>query len=63
MNTSVNFLSTLPPPAVLVIYLTSSLIGWDDDLATAVYHAFTVLAYLFPLLGAMIADSWWGKYW
>jgi len=48
---------------VLVIYLTSSLIGWDDDLATAVYHAFTVLAYLFPLLGAMIADSWWGKYW
>jgi len=48
---------------VLVIYLTSDLIKWDDNTATAVYHAFTVLAYLFPLLGAMIADSWWGKYW
>jgi len=35
---------------------------WDENTSTAVYHAFTVLAYLFPLVGAMIADSWWGKY-
>lgn len=48
---------------VLVIYLTSDIINWDDNTATAVYHAFTVLAYLFPLLGAMLADSSWGKYW
>lgn len=48
---------------VLVIYLTSEIIKWDDNTATAVYHAFTVLAYLFPLLGAMLADSAWGKYW
>jgi len=48
---------------VLVLYLSSDLIGWDENTATAVYHAFTVLAYLFPLLGAIIADSSWGKYW
>jgi len=46
---------------ILIFYLTSYL-GWNDDTGTAVYHAFTVLAYLFPLAGAMIADSWWGKY-
>ena len=49
--------------AILVIYLSSKLIDWDDNTATAVYHAFTVLAYLFPLLGAMLADSFLGKYW
>jgi len=48
---------------ILVIYLSSKLIDWDDNTATAVYHAFTVLAYLFPLLGAMLADSFLGKYW
>jgi len=46
---------------ILIFFLTSYL-GWNDDTGTAVYHAFTVLAYLFPLAGAMIADSWWGKY-
>nr|CAB3266111.1 solute carrier family 15 member 2-like [Phallusia mammillata] len=46
---------------ILVLYLKYYL-KWDDDTATAVYHAFTVLAYLFPLLGAVVADSWWGKY-
>ncbi|CAK8674326.1 unnamed protein product [Clavelina lepadiformis] len=46
---------------ILVLYLKYYL-HWDDNTATAVYHAFTVLAYLFPLLGAVLADSWWGKY-
>ncbi|XP_039274283.2 solute carrier family 15 member 1-like [Styela clava] len=46
---------------ILVLYLKYYL-TMDDDTSTAVYHAFTVLAYLFPLLGAFIADSWWGKY-
>uniref|UniRef100_F6UVN2 Major facilitator superfamily (MFS) profile domain-containing protein n=2 Tax=Ciona intestinalis TaxID=7719 RepID=F6UVN2_CIOIN len=46
---------------ILVLYLKYYL-HWDEDTATAVYHAFTVLAYLFPIFGAIVADSWWGKY-
>lgn len=46
---------------ILVLYLVYYLY-MDEDTATAVYHAFTVLAYLFPLMGAFIADSWLGKY-
>lgn len=48
-------------PAVLLLYLRNYL-HFDDDTATAVYHAFTVLAYFTPVLGAIIADSYWGKY-
>uniref|UniRef100_F6VJT7 Solute carrier family 15 member 2 n=1 Tax=Ciona intestinalis TaxID=7719 RepID=F6VJT7_CIOIN len=47
--------------SVLLLYLRDYL-HWDDDTSTAVYHAFTVLAYLFPLVGAIVADSYWGKY-
>uniref|UniRef100_H2Y7Q1 Major facilitator superfamily (MFS) profile domain-containing protein n=1 Tax=Ciona savignyi TaxID=51511 RepID=H2Y7Q1_CIOSA len=47
--------------SVLLLYLRDYL-HWDDDTSTSVYHAFTVLAYLFPLLGAIVADSYWGKY-
>lgn len=46
---------------ILVLYLKYYL-DMSDDTSTAVYHAFTVLAYLFPLMGAFIADSWLGKY-
>ncbi|XP_032228417.1 peptide transporter family 1 [Nematostella vectensis] len=47
--------------AILVIYLTHML-KMDDDSATAVYHAFNMLCYFSPLLGAILADSWLGKY-
>ena len=47
--------------SILVIYL-SYFIGFDDDTSTVLYHAFTVLAYLFPLVGAAIADGYWGKF-
>ncbi|CAK8674321.1 unnamed protein product [Clavelina lepadiformis] len=47
--------------SVLLLYLRNYL-HWDDNTATSVYHTFTVLAYLFPLVGAVIADSYWGKY-
>ena len=47
--------------AVLLLYLRNYL-DWDDDTSTSVYHAFTVMAYLFPLFGAIVADSYWGKY-
>ncbi|XP_072332198.1 solute carrier family 15 member 1-like isoform X2 [Scyliorhinus torazame] len=47
--------------AVLVLYFRYFL-RWDEDLATAIYHAFVALCYLTPILGAIIADSWLGKF-
>uniref|UniRef100_A0A3Q3XPA9 Uncharacterized protein n=1 Tax=Mola mola TaxID=94237 RepID=A0A3Q3XPA9_MOLML len=47
--------------AVLVLYFTYFL-GWDDDLATSIYHTFVALCYLTPILGAIVADSWLGKF-
>lgn len=47
--------------AVLVLYFTYFL-KWDDNLATAIYHTFVALCYLTPILGAIVADSWLGKF-
>ncbi|XP_054430294.1 solute carrier family 15 member 1 [Pteronotus mesoamericanus] len=47
--------------ALLILYFTR-FIGWDDDLSTAIYHSFVALCYLTPILGALIADSWLGKF-
>ncbi|CAL8322032.1 unnamed protein product [Merluccius merluccius] len=47
--------------AVLVLYFKYFL-QWDDDLATSIYHAFVALCYLTPILGAIVADSWLGKF-
>nr|P51574.1 RecName: Full=Solute carrier family 15 member 1; AltName: Full=Intestinal H(+)/peptide cotransporter; AltName: Full=Oligopeptide transporter, small intestine isoform; AltName: Full=Peptide transporter 1; AltName: Full=Proton-coupled dipeptide cotransporter [Rattus norvegicus]BAA09318.1 oligopeptide transporter [Rattus norvegicus]prf//2206302A oligopeptide transporter [Rattus norvegicus] len=47
--------------ALLVLYFRNFL-GWDDDLSTAIYHTFVALCYLTPILGALIADSWLGKF-
>ncbi|KAM8871572.1 solute carrier family 15 member 1b [Synchiropus picturatus] len=47
--------------AVLVLYFKYFL-KWDDDLATTIYHTFVALCYLTPILGAIIADSWLGKF-
>lgn len=47
--------------AFLVLYLTDAL-NFDDNTATAIYHSFVVLCYFTPLLGAMIADGWLGKF-
>ncbi|KAI1885242.1 hypothetical protein AGOR_G00218150 [Albula goreensis] len=47
--------------AVLTLYFMSYL-HWDKDLSTAVYHAFSSLCYFTPILGALIADSWLGKF-
>ncbi|KAJ0070046.1 hypothetical protein NL108_000310, partial [Boleophthalmus pectinirostris] len=46
---------------VLTLYFLSYL-HWDEDLSTAVYHAFSSLCYFTPILGAIIADSWLGKF-
>lgn len=47
--------------AILVLYARNYLL-FDDDSSTAVYHAFTLLAYLTPLFGGILADSYIGKY-
>ncbi|XP_069746641.1 solute carrier family 15 member 1-like isoform X2 [Narcine bancroftii] len=47
--------------AVLVLYFRYFL-RWDEDLATAIYHGFVALCYFTPILGAIIADSWLGKF-
>ncbi|XP_010179823.1 PREDICTED: solute carrier family 15 member 1 [Mesitornis unicolor] len=47
--------------AVLVLYFRYFL-QWDDNLSTAIYHTFVALCYLTPILGALIADSWLGKF-
>ncbi|XP_067842684.1 solute carrier family 15 member 1-like [Heptranchias perlo] len=47
--------------AVLVLYFRYFL-RWDEDLATAVYHGFVALCFLAPILGAIVADSWLGKF-
>lgn len=47
--------------AILVLYLTSKL-QYDKDTSTVLFHVFTMLVYLCPLVGAIIADSWLGKF-
>ncbi|KAI5641370.1 POT family domain-containing protein [Phthorimaea operculella] len=34
----------------------------NTDHATVLYHVFTMVAYFFPVLGAMIADGWLGRF-
>ncbi|XP_055305332.1 peptide transporter family 1-like isoform X2 [Sitodiplosis mosellana] len=46
---------------VLVLYLTGKLAYSNDD-ATVLFHVFASLAYFFPLIGAIIADSWLGRF-
>ncbi|MDZ4688138.1 MAG: POT family MFS transporter [Planctomycetaceae bacterium] len=55
--------------AILTIYMTQHLIGWngqpatlsDEDAKSAV-HLFVASAYFFPLLGAIVSDWLFGKY-
>ncbi|KAH8387299.1 hypothetical protein KR093_006093, partial [Drosophila rubida] len=47
--------------AILVLYLTQKL-GYNEETSTVLFHIFTMLVYIFPLLGALVADGWLGKY-
>ncbi|TRY84832.1 hypothetical protein DNTS_002276 [Danionella cerebrum] len=47
--------------AVLTLYFINYF-NWNKNLSTSVYHAFSGLCYFTPLLGALIADSWLGKF-
>ncbi|XP_058460063.1 peptide transporter family 1 isoform X2 [Malaya genurostris] len=46
---------------VLVLYLTRKL-DYDDDTATVMYHSFTTLVYFMCIFGAIISDSWLGRF-
>ncbi|XP_020806791.1 peptide transporter family 1-like [Drosophila serrata] len=46
---------------ILVLYLTHKL-GYNEETATVLFHTFTMLVYIFPLIGALIADGLLGKY-
>ena len=47
--------------AVLGLYLVQVL-GFGEDDATILYHAFNFLCYFTPLIGAILADSFLGKF-
>ncbi|XP_071941747.1 solute carrier family 15 member 1-like [Antedon mediterranea] len=46
---------------ILILYLTNILLLSDNN-ATALFHTFVMLCYFTPLMGAMIADGFLGKY-
>uniref|UniRef100_A0A3Q2C9H8 Solute carrier family 15 member 1a n=1 Tax=Cyprinodon variegatus TaxID=28743 RepID=A0A3Q2C9H8_CYPVA len=47
--------------AVLVLYF-KYFFQWNDDLAISIYHTFVAFCYLTPIFGAIVADSWLGKF-
>lgn len=54
---------------ILTVFMTKHLLdaagneaGMENEDAKAIYHLFTAGAYFFPLLGALLADIWLGKY-
>src|SRR5688572_8531305 len=55
--------------AILTVYMTQHLIGWNGQPATlsaedakSAVHLFVASAYFFPLLGALVSDWLFGKY-
>ncbi|KAL4217035.1 hypothetical protein ACF0H5_023491 [Mactra antiquata] len=47
--------------AILVIYLTRWL-SFGENQATSIFHAFSMLCYGMPLIGAVVADGYLGRY-
>ncbi|XP_076385714.1 peptide transporter family 1 isoform X2 [Megachile rotundata] len=45
----------------LTIYLRNYL-NYEDSITTTIFHVFVMLAYFFPVFGAILADSWLGKF-
>ncbi|PAA74382.1 hypothetical protein BOX15_Mlig029362g1, partial [Macrostomum lignano] len=46
----------------ILTYYLNDYIGFDDDTTTILYHLFTGLSYLTPILGTFLADNFWGQY-
>lgn len=47
--------------AILILYLTNQL-RFSDDTSTVIYHVWSMLCYFTPVLGAIIADAWLGRF-
>ena len=47
--------------AILTIFLYK-FIGFDKDISTIMYHLFECCAYFCSLIGAALADGYWGKF-
>ena len=54
---------------ILTVFMTAHLLDragnqdfMSQEEAKAVYHLFVAIAYFFPIVGAIIADVFWGKY-
>lgn len=47
--------------SILVVFMIQALL-MNEAQATSIYHQFSSLCYLFPLLGAYFSDRIWGKY-
>lgn len=47
--------------AVLILYLTNWL-GFSEDVGTAIFHSFVMLCYFSPIIGAILADGYIGRY-
>jgi dipeptide/tripeptide permease len=48
--------------AILFLYMTTAL-HFSDTEASPIYAAFKMGCYLLPLLGGLLADRWFGRYW
>ncbi|MEM0982951.1 MAG: POT family MFS transporter [Planctomycetota bacterium] len=55
--------------AILVVFMTQYVLtasgefdNYNDEQAKIIFHAFVWLAYLTPMIGAIISDVFWGKY-
>ncbi|XP_029170893.1 peptide transporter family 1-like isoform X2 [Nylanderia fulva] len=46
---------------ILALYL-SNMLKYSESAATMIYHVFICFVYFFPLVGAIVSDSWLGKY-
>ncbi len=56
--------------SILTVFMTQHLLNaagepayLSDENAKGIYHLFTAGAYFFPLLGSILSDILWGKYW
>lgn len=47
--------------AILVLYMTKKLL-LDENTATVIYHAFTMVNYFMCVFGAILSDVWLGKF-
>jgi nitrate/nitrite transporter NarK len=47
--------------SILVIYI-QEYFGFQEAKASQIYHLFGLLVYFFPIVGAVISDSYWGRF-